>query len=265
MEDKKMTTLKHYCSDEIASALDAQLKDESFMGLYKQADVRIYEPTPSEWWKKGPTAMAFKTDIDNAKTVKEIDAIKQKYLGGGPLTSALAKEGFDSFDELEQYADAKAAKLTPAAEDGAKEEGCPEHVQDAVGCPACADPGLAVAVDFAIRHMVKIADALDQTGFADVASTLDEALLKLAAARPVVEAKKGKKHSYKEWVSILNKQSKKECEKFSKAYKSALAQAKKKEMDADKAEAYAVRMALKEVSKKYLKEPTTEVKKPLKK
>lgn len=253
-----MTSLKHYCSDEIASALDAQLKDESFMGLYKQADVRIYEPTPSKWWKKGPTALAFKTDIDNAKTVKEIDAIKQKYLGGGPLTSALAKEGFDSFDELEQYADAKAAKLTPAAEDGVKEEGCPEHVQNAVGCPACADPGLAVACDFAIRHMIKIADALDRTGFADVASTLDDALLKLAAARPV-EAKKGKK-SYKEWVSILNKQSKKECEKFSKAYKSALAQAKKKDMDADKAEAYAVRIALKDVAKKYLKESAPEKK-----
>jgi len=243
-----MTTLKTYCADEIALALDAQLRDESFVGMYKKA-------APANWWDQGPTAKAFKAEVDGAQTPQEVDAIQDKYLGGGEFTSALGREGIEDHTPLRNYADMAAGKKTLAADDK-----CPAAKD---GCPECADAGLAVAVDFAIRHVVKVADALDKAGFTGVAETLDETLRKLASRRPITilaeKKKKARGRSYKEWVSFLNKQSEKAGAKFSKTYKGALEHAKgKKGLKGSKAEEYAVRTALDGVDKKYLKEPGPE-------
>lgn len=249
-----MVSLKHYCSEEIAQALDAQLKNEGFVGLYKQAAAPA-APAPANWWDKGPTAKAYKTEVDNAKTAQEVVAVENKYLAGGELTTALAREGIDDHLPLREYADAKVAKLTPAAEDG----GCPEHAEAQDGCPACADAGgLAVAFDFAIRHMVKVADALDKVGFPGIAGMMDETLQKLAAARPIVaEAKQGGR-SYEEWSRFFGKKGKEVGEKFRKTYKGALEHAKGKGMKADKAEEYAMRTALDKMPKSYFEEPGSE-------
>jgi hypothetical protein len=246
-EDYEMTTLKTYHADEIASALDAQLKDEGFIGMYKQAQAPV-----ANWWDKGPTAKAFKAEVDAAKTTAEVDAVQNKYLGGGDLTTKLGQEGIDDHTPLRNYADQAAGQKAPAADD---KDGCPQHDEAKDGCPECADAAnLAVAIDFAIRHIVKVADALDRTGYVGVAGVLDEAAQKLAASRPIVsEAAR----SYKEWVSFLRKKSPKAADKFKKAYKGALQHAKKeKDLGAEKAEEYAMRTALDGVPKSYLKEPT---------
>jgi len=247
-----MTTLKHYCSDEIASAFNAKLKDEDFVGLYKKAE--------DAWWTKGPASQAFKAEMDAAKTQPEAAAIHNKWLAAGSEgATALGKEHND-FTPMIEYSEDKQAALESVPQKA--EDGCPEHVEAEDGCPQCADAGLAIAIDFAIGHVVKLADALDRVGFTKVAQVLDEALQKLSGQRPIVaeakkKAKKGRSHS--EWVSFLNKKSKKEGEKFSKTYKSALETAKKdKGLKGDKAEEYAIRTALDKVDKKYLDEPGPE-------
>jgi hypothetical protein len=243
-----MTTLKAYYADEIALALDAQLKDEGFVGLYKKAEV--------SWWDKSPTASAFKKEIDAAKTAQEVDAVQNKYLAGGDLTTKLGQEGVDDYAPLRNYADAKAGSMETAAADG-----CTQHAETQKGCPECADASVAIAVDFAIRHVTKVADALDKAGFAGIAEALDDTLRKLAAQRPIValaEKKKTRGRSYKEWVTFFGKKGPKVKEKFTKTFKGALGHAKEKGMKADKAEEYAMRTALDKMPKSYFKEPGKE-------
>lgn len=201
-----MTTLKTYYADEIAAALAAQLKDDSFIGLYRKAE--------DAWWMKGPASGAFKKEMDAAKTQPEAVAIHNKWLASGSEgATALGKE-HDDFTPMIEYSEDKQQQLAsgqpvpkaptvpPQQPMKAEDGGCDEHAEAEDGCAACADAGagaLAVAIDFTIRHMVKVADALDKVGFANVASLLDDTLQKLASARPIViEAKKGKKDEKKE-------------------------------------------------------------------
>lgn len=170
-----MTTLKTYYADEIASALDAQLKDESFVGLYKKAQAPVAPSAAAQWWTKGPTAKAFKDKVDAAKTSQEIDVVVDT-LNDPDTKTKLGQEGISDEAELQSYA---YSKKMQDAKDG---EPC-AHDDDEM-CPECADPGLAIAVDFAIRHVVKVADALDKAGYVGVAGALDETLRKLAAQRP---------------------------------------------------------------------------------
>jgi len=241
-------TLKNYFANEIMSAFAAQMNDSAFTGLYKKAEAQ-------PWWEKGPTAKAFKDEVDAAKTAQEVDMAQNKYLAGGELTTKLAQEGIDDHTELRNYAEDAAGKKTQAADD----KGCPEHVNQADDtCPKCMDAGTAIAADFAIRHMVKIADALDHAGYSHLAGILDESLQKLAALRPMIVIAKKKGRTANQWIAFLSKQSKKEAAKFAKTYKGALEQAKKKGMKAKKAEEYAMKVALDGVNKKYLEEPTPE-------
>jgi len=246
-----MTTLKTYHADEIASAMSAQLGNEEFVGLYRKAE--------ATWWQKGPSSQTFKAEMDAAKTPAEAVAIHNKWLASGSEGATKLGKEHDDFSPLVDYSEERRMQLGgQKAEDAAQEadKGCPKHPEAQDGCPECADAadgvGLAVAIDFAIRHIVKVADALDKVGYVGVAGALDETLQKLAASRPIVsEAAR----SYKEWVSFLRKKSPKAAEKFSKTYKSALKD-KKKELGAEKAEEYAMKTALDGVPKSYLKEPT---------
>jgi len=240
-----MTTLKTYHADEIASALDAQLKDASFVGLYKKADMDIGSPAITRFMTELPkktnvgeatklwneTAPDFKTEPDEGAQAKALWA--QKFPGTQPPAAQKAEDG-----------------------------GCAQHAETQDGCPECADAtGLAIAIDFATRHVVKIADALDKAGFAGVAEAFDETLRKLAAQRPIVvlaEKKKTRGRSYGEWSKFFGKKGPEVGEKFRKTYKGALEHAKEKGMGADKAEEYAMRTALDKMPKSYFKEPGKE-------
>ena len=250
-----MTTLKTYHADEIAAAMGARLGDEGFVGLYKAAEARIAPGAKTQWWK-GPAGAEFKARADAMRTEQDRDAVLDM-LNDPDFKTRLGKEGVTDETELQNYALGK--RLPAAADDQgaqAAKDGCPEHAEAEDGCPECAEAGVAVAIDFAIRHMVKVADALDKVGFAGVAAMVDGTLLRLAATRPIVsEAAR----SYKEWVSFLRKRSPEAADRFRKTYKGALEHAKKeKGLGADKAEEYAMRTALDGVPKSHLKEPTPE-------
>lgn len=187
-----MTTLKTYHADEIAKAFDAQLRDEGFVGMYKQAQ-GLGAPTAS-WWQKGPNSQAFKAEMDAAKTPQEAAAIHNKWLAAGSEGATKLGTEHDDFTPMIEYSEDRRLKLQEGqmAKDQdmpkpAVADGCPKHPDPQKGCPECADGGgLAIAIDFAIRHMVKLADALDKTGFVGVAGVIDETLQKLAANRPFV-------------------------------------------------------------------------------
>jgi hypothetical protein len=256
-----MTSLRHYCSEEIASAMSAQLNDTGFTGLYRKAE--------EAWWQKGPASQAFKAEMDATKTADEATAVHNKWLASGSEGATKLGKEHDDFSPLIDYSENHRAQL---GEQQAKDGPCPKCGEAPCSChetececPACADAAdganLAVAIDFAIRHVVKVADALDKAGFVGVAGALDETLQKLAAARPIIsEAKKkhrGRTHG--EWVSFLKKHDKKVAERFKKTYEGALEEAKeKKGLKGKKAEEYAMRTAIDHVPEKYLKEPTPE-------
>lgn len=206
-----MTTLKTYHADEIARALDTQLKDEGFVGLYKQADAKVAPGATTQWWK-GPAGAEFKAKVDAAKTQRDID-VALNMLNDPGFKTRLGKEGITDETELQNYAYAKANTLPEAADDDeAGKTGCPEHAEAQDGCPACdaADGQLAVAIDFAIRHVVKVADALDKAGFVGVAGALDETLQKLAAQRPFVVRAAAKDRPPKKWFDKVMEDTKKE-------------------------------------------------------
>lgn len=252
-----MTTLKTYHADEIASAMNTQLSDQNFMGLYKKAELGAVNPLGEG--APDPTLKA------------EIDAVLQAYRGG-QKDKQTAKNDLiairNKVNELPEgreptlkYLDDAEKKIELAmAPLKADDEQCVHDESET--CPKCADSGsMAVALDFTIRHMVKLADALDKTGFAEIANLLDETLNKLASQRPLVveAAKKHRGRSYKEWVKFFNKKSKEAGEKFNKTFKGALEFAKKeKGLKADKAEEYAMRTALDKMPKSYFKEPGPE-------
>jgi hypothetical protein len=211
-----MTTLKHYHADEIAKALDAQLRDEGFTGMYRKADARVAPGAKTQWWK-GPAGAEFKAKVDSSKTQRDID-VALNMLNDPDFKTRLGKEGVTDETELQNYANAKANTLPEAADDKccpkcgkmececqmAADGHCPEHADAQDGCPTCAADGqLAVAIDFAIRHMVKVADALDKTGFVGVAGAIDETLRKLASARPAVTAAAKDRPPKKWWDKVM--------------------------------------------------------------
>lgn len=292
-----MTTLKNYTGDEIAAALAEQLKDEEFVGLYRKA--------ADAWWAKGPTAAAYKREIDAAQSADQVTAVRNKYLAAGsPLAGKLGAEGIDDFQPLIEYANDKAVQFEYVADDGqAAVDGvpkpkielfepgdpravAPEMTEKEVseitgqkaddkkpcGCPVgavCVHDGAlsTAAVNFANRHLAKLATALDVAGFAGMADEIDGLMGKFAAKKKKKEekeeeeehgdetkgkkkrkrkggekeekdekeekeqdAKDGKKHrgrSYSEWVRHFNAHGKSTGEKFRKTFKGALEYAKK--------------------------------------
>jgi len=152
------------------------------------------------------------------------------------------------------------------ADDAVSETPAEKPGEEAPACDA-GDIQLAIAIDFAVERLSKVAGALDKSGFAGVADKIDAVISNLSDSRPkvaIAAAKKGKKNgkggdgkpgrSYKEWLKALPDGKDKEA--FRKRYEGAMETAKKKGMKKKDAEEYAARTAIDKLPKKYLKEPT---------
>lgn len=216
-----MTSLKNYAGDEIMAALADQLKDEEFVGLYRKA--------ADEWWRKGPTAAAFKREADTAQTPNELVAVRNKYLAAGsPLAGQLGQEGIDDFTPLIEYLDQRELDLEArgmAADDKPKIPtgkttdpiaGIPPLREEEIfpprqpgekpmppvetemraedDCPvdsACDHGKLSgAAVDFANRYLAKVANALDAAGFAGMANEIDGVMSRFASKKNLKEPTK---------------------------------------------------------------------------
>ena len=245
-----MTTLKSYYADEIATSLYNKLNDEGFLKFYKKAESDVV-----------------------AKYKEKVDAIVKDYEDGNTDKKTAKNKLVDLRNEVNElpeerepileYID-KAEKhlenvITPDMKSPKAEDGC-DHMEEET-CSKCADSSVLVATDFAIKHMVKIADALDQAGFVGISKIIDETINKLSSNKPIiVNAAKKKKpgRTFKEWVKIFNKKSPGAGEKFSKTFKGALEYAKKIGMSKETSEEYAMRTALDKMPKSYFKNPGPE-------
>jgi hypothetical protein len=158
-------SLKVRYADEIVEAMASQLQDESFMGVFqKEASLRR---------EAGAALVAFKKDEDAGVQVgTDLDKIYTKHL---PSLQAEENKEQGTISEARKYMAEKAR--TP----GHRQPGLayPEADDDACEC----DGKMGVAADFALQHLVKVADALDKHGFATLANELDEAMQKIAAKK----------------------------------------------------------------------------------
>lgn len=161
------TSLKNRYADEILGAMAEQLGDESFTDLFhKEASIN----------KTAGTLDAFKKELAGAKDANQVTNIFNKYL--------------DALKEADKAAGAggNVDAATQARQDKLKELNKPGEAMP----PAAADDQIesreAVAANFVLKHLVKVADSLDKQGFDAMASLLDDTIEKVA--------KKGK---YKTW------------------------------------------------------------------
>jgi len=212
-----MTSLKAQYANEIAEAMAKTLGDEEFLGIFKKASF--------EKEAAGPALQAFTNAVNAVKgDAAKIDALWNQHL------PALQKEENEMPGTLEAAARAReAAKggpgttIPPAAEDEecmAKDES--EEESETETCPVCGKQRLAA--DFALGHLVKIADALDNNGFSSLANIVDEAMTKIAKKKKKEEeeekeSKKSKKEEKEEKESKKSKKEEEEKKKVSEAAK----------------------------------------------
>ena len=155
------------------------------------------------------------------------------YFGGGDVQSKFSAEMYETYKganadvKINEYRNTVDALKPKAADDQAAEDveqdaKCPEGC-DCAKC-ACADDQPApdentvVALDFAMGHLIKVADALDKKGFAGVARMVDETIEKLAAKKSK-KSKKEKEKEEKKEKAEKKKKKKEEKEKKEKEEK----------------------------------------------
>lgn len=224
-----MTSLKVRYADEIMDAMAKQLQDESFVSLFKTAELKK---------EAGSALEAYKAALGTVKNKAELDAAWAKH-----HDSVLQEENKEE-GVLQKMTCLQTAKARELGLPGYATPGCADDAPATCEC----DENMQVAAEFAIENLVKIADALDTNGYADLANFVDEAMQKIAS-------KKKPGRGFKGWVKFLEKQ-KGPVNAFKKTYKGALEHAKEKGMDKAKAEEYAMRTALDKLPKKYIDKPS---------
>lgn len=229
-----MTSLKIQYANEIAESMAKSLGSEEFTKIFKTASIEK---------EAGVALETFKKDVDVAVSKgTDLELVYTKHLG------ALQKE------ENAEPGTINKARAYMAEKARGKQPGMAYPEADDECCSMDSDDKMDVAADFALEHLVKVADALDNKGFVEFAEIIDEALQKVAK-----KAKKHRGRSYSQWVKFFGEKGEKWQEKFSKTFKGALEYAKKKEgLKGEKAEEYAMRVALDKMPEKFFKEPGPE-------
>jgi hypothetical protein len=241
-----MTSLKAQDANEIALAMAKALGEDIFKlaSFEKEAGPEFEAEYSSLEKQYGATGERGEHEGGILKVIasaqpgsKEAVETFNMYFGGGGGDSYLTPEleqntrfGANWSAAHDALQNALHAMATGApAEDAADEQmvqnaecnKCPCGKKECA-CPKCKeqesyiDDRTAVAVDFAMTHLVRVADALDNKGFAGVASMVDDTIQKLAAKKSKKESKEDKK-SKKE--SKEDKKSKKESKEDKKSKK----------------------------------------------
>ncbi len=207
--------LKYLAANEIAESLAKILGDEEFNTFYKSAALKIEAGKALDSYKSALSTVKDKPSLDKAWN-DYVDAVAQE-------------EG--TLNEMTKLQAQKAKELglpgysSPADDMCAHDqEGCAEDCECPEECKCKCTDGMMVASNFAIKHMIKLADVLDSKGFEGLASLVDESIQKIAAKKKEVEKSKGKKKK----VMKEDKEDKEEKEDGKKKQK-----AKKEEKDED--------------------------------
>lgn len=148
-----MTSLKIKYANEMIESMAKSLGDEEFTKLFKSASLEKIA---------GQALDAFKKDADMAvQAGTDLELVYTKHLG------ALQQEENTTPGTIEQ---ARRYMASKAATPGHRQPG--QVMPEADDC--CMDTGKEmVAAEFAVEHLVKIADALDKQGFETLANYID--------------------------------------------------------------------------------------------
>lgn len=189
-------------AEEIMTNMTKTLDDKEFTDLFKMAEL---EKTA------GVALEAFKKDVDAAvEAGTDLELVYTKHLG------MLQKEENaepGTITKARQYMAEKAAGKQPGMTYPSADDEC-----KSADCMEC--PGQTVAAEFALGHLVKIADALDTQGFDVIASIIDEAVEKVAKYKTQKgkdeKSPKGAAHKApKEWFDKMKEDVKKKNPDYS--------------------------------------------------
>jgi hypothetical protein len=228
-----MTSLKNVHANEIAENLAKLLGDDGFMQIHRKASLNV-EATPQN-------LQQFLTGLAQTAKAEDAYALLRKYVDGktsdgqpylSPQEAAQAERATrDHVGKLKQ-SEIQTVPKGQFADDEEEQDaadGC-QHAADAT-CQQCGDagmmaddedeqdandPALTLAVNFAINHLVKVADALDGNGFAGVANMVDETIQALAKKKSDKEEDDDKKSKKSKKDEEDKKESKKESKKSEK-------------------------------------------------
>jgi len=185
-----MTSLKRQDADEIIDAMARALGGDMFKAasVEKEAQgmsIELLMALMHEEYRKG------KAQYDSMDEAQASKAVSTKVWNEN-LEDIQAQENKEP-GFLERAADLRDSYMVPkrAADDGAAEQPCDDCDEQMAQDQPEREAQTSLAIDFAMGHLVKIADALDNKGFAGVASIVDETIEKLA--------KKKVKKKYKTW------------------------------------------------------------------
>jgi hypothetical protein len=157
-----MTSLKVKYADETMDAMMKILDSTEFKEIYRTASFQK---------EAGPAFETFKKEIDAAAGLgTDLELVYTKHV------NALAQE-----DNVEPGTVQKAREYMAEKAKG-KQPGMVMPLADDT-CAECLDAKTLAALDFALKHLVKVADALDGKGFVDLASIIDETIQKVASKK----------------------------------------------------------------------------------
>lgn len=164
------TSLKNKHADDIVHAMAEQLGDDSFTDLFhKEASLEKIAPMIIT----SQALSAFTSELEGAANAAQVWNIWKKHL------PALQKEENKLPGTITKATEARQKKLAefgpgqtmpPAAADDCA---VPEEEKEA-------DDREVVAAKFVLKHLVKIADALDGQGFNKMANIVDETIEKIS-------------------------------------------------------------------------------------
>ncbi len=229
------TTLKNYHGNDIATEMASILTDEKFSNLFKKASFE-------------KTAMTLDDVEAVLKSAKDPNAAWNELLPGIKVQEDLEPGFYEKALAIYRQIPTKKTSLPegPGYVPGSTEIKV-QHVDD---------PQVAVAMDFTIKQLNKLASALDVAGFSGLSEYIDLTSTHIASERSLIATAKKKEEklpSFKECSKVL-KEDKKASDAFKKAYDEAKKEAKEEKMKKKEAEEYAMKAAMKKFPKKYLKE-----------
>jgi hypothetical protein len=159
-------------ADEIVSAMSQKLESKEFMNQFTKIAELSHEEEVRKAIAQGDRSFCA--------------GVYNTYFGGGEGDSTLQSELKNKYGENEamQITNELRGNLYKICNPGPGESVPPVAADDS--CAECGDaqePKMDVAVGFAMQHLTKVADALDNRGFKTIAKIIDEALEKLATKK----------------------------------------------------------------------------------
>jgi hypothetical protein len=236
--DKEFTSMYKTASEKEEECVeqDADPSDVSEIGEELGLDKSVVMPGDVQYRKEGDKVPHVKPETKLAPKKPLVPGVKSKVDPWGRQKGVEYKA--EDCEECSDCADCDEAQDVPP--EGPVGPGAEKALQHAD------DPKVEAAINFTLKHLTKIANALDNNGYSGLANMIDETIERLAAKKC--------DHTYSEWVKIFGKKSDKAKERFVKTFEKVLVQAKKDGKKSKEAKEYALKATLEKMPESYFKD-----------